>query len=320
MGVVRTKIMIRTRYLAILVVLLFASNSYSKEVFVHTKDNVKIWSESFGNRANPAILLIMGAMNQSIFWPEGFCEELARSGFYVIRYDHRDTGKSDGFDFQVDPYDLTTLKNDAITVLNSHGVKKAIVVGLSMGGYIAQLIAIENPESVSNLVLISTSADHRPYMNATMGQPVVGNSLPPPTSRFLNYIERSIQSPPTTRDEITSNLIEGWRVTYGGRKIFPEAKIASAIVLSGNRSKNDVMPMNHALAINASSDRLELVKEITAPTLIIHGKYDPCLPLEHGMYLSDNIPNASLTVFDMGHSFQWSWGSEVAAEIISFSK
>lgn len=299
---------------------MLSSNSYSEEVVLYTKENVKLWSESFGNKSNPALLLIMGAMNQSIFWPSGFCEKLAKSGYYVIRYDHRDTGKSDGIDYQKNPYNLTTMKDDAVSVLNAHQVKEAVVVGLSMGGYIAQLLAVENPEKVSKLVLISTTADHRPYMTATTGQPVTNTALPPPTEYFLSYIKNTIESPPTTKEEITSNLFDGWRVTYAGKKAFPEGEVSKVIRLSKERSRSDITPMNHALATNSSQDRLELIKKVSKPTLVIHGKHDPCLPLEHGKYLSANIPNSSFVILDMGHSFQWSWDAEVANEIITFGK
>ncbi len=268
----------------------------------------------------PALLLIMGAMSQSVFWPKEFCEELAQSGYYVIRYDHRDTGKSDGIDYHTHPYDLAAMKRDAISVLDTHQIKQATIVGLSMGGYIAQLLAVENPEKVARLVLISTSADHRPYMSATMGLPITNSPLPPPAEHFLDYIKSSIESPPATKDEMASDLINGWRVTYAGARAFPEAEVSNAIRLSEERSGSDVTPMNHAIATNASHDRLELVKKISVPTLVIHGKHDPCLPLEHGKYLSENIPNSSLVVMDMGHSFMWQWNAEIAREIISFGK
>jgi len=157
-------------------------------------------------------------------------------------------------------------------------------------------------------------------MKATMGLSVTKSLLPPPSEHFLGYIKESIESPPATKDEITSNLIDGWRVTYAGSKAFPEAEVSRAIRLAEERSRSDVMPMNHALATNSSQDRLELVKQINMPTLVIHGKHDPCLPLEHGEYLSDNIPNSFFVVLDMGHSFQWSWDSEIANEIVAFDK
>lgn len=200
-------------------------------------------------------------MNQSIFWPIEFCEKLAKSGYYVIRYDHRNTGKSDGIDYKKNPYDLTIMKNDVVSVLNAHHIKEAMVVGLSMGGYIAQFLAVENPEKVSKLVLISTSAYQKPYMKATMGLTAINGSLPPPLEHFMRYIKESIKSPPATKDEITTNLLNGWRVTYAGSKAFPEANVSSAIRLSEKRSRSGLVPMNHALATNSLQDRLELVKK-----------------------------------------------------------
>lgn len=282
------------------------------------KNKLNLYSESFGERNNPTILLIMGAMNQSIFWPKEFCETLAQAGFYVIRYDHRDTGQSDGVDFQSSPYDLVTLKKDAIDVLTDHGVLKATIIGLSMGGYIGQLLAIENPEIVSNLILVSTSADQHPYMKATMGKKQINGSLPKPSVKFIEYIENTIASPPLTEADIRQNLIEGWRVTYAGNRAFPKTKVEQTLNLAQKRSRLDVQPMNHALAVNASPDRKESVSHIRASTLIVHGKYDPCLPLEHAQYLADKIPSSTLKVFEMGHSFQWAWDQEIAEEIIRF--
>lgn len=287
---------------------------------MHTTGDVNIWSESFGRAGNPAILLIMGAMNQGVFWPDDFCVKLAMSGFFVIRYDHRDTGMSDGFVFQHSPYDLFALKDDTLAVLDSYGVSKAVIVGLSMGGYITQLAAIENPERISKVVLISTSADHRPYMAATMDKPLLASPLPAPTGQFLDYIKHSVQSPPTTAEEGRDLLLNGWRATYGGSRTFPAAEIGRALALSEERARDDVSPMNHALATAASPDRLELVRGISMPALVIHGKYDPCLPLAHGVYLSEEIPNAVLSVLDMGHSFQWSWDNEIADKVIDFAK
>ncbi len=140
------------------------------ERYINTKDGLTLWTESFGNPESPPVLLIMGAMNQGIFWPDEFCERLASAGFHVIRYDHRDTGKSSKVDYQRTPYDLDTLAEDAIAVVHGYKAERPIVIGLSMGGYIAQLVAIKHPGIAERLVLISTSADHRPYMAATMGQ------------------------------------------------------------------------------------------------------------------------------------------------------
>lgn len=287
---------------------------------ISTKDGSTLWSESFGDPADRAVLLIMGAMNQGIFWPDDFCHGLASTGHYVIRYDHRDTGKSSTVDFQQHPYDLDTLTQDALAVLRGHQISKAVIVGLSMGGYIAQLLAIDHPEIVDRLVLISTTADHRPYMAATMGQAVDAYSLPAPDNKFLDYLRATAANPPRTAAETEDNMIEGWAVTYGGSRPFPKEQITDAIRLAAQRAINPYACFQHGLAVSASPDRLESVKRIKAPTLIIHGRYDGLLPLAHAEYSSQAIPGAQLQIFEMGHSFMWSWSNEVLASILGFMK
>ena len=131
------------------------------EKFITTPDGLSLWTESFGRPEHPPILLVMGAMNQGIFWPDGFCEALAAAGFYVVRFDHRDTGQSSTVDFQSAPYDLDTLTDDAVAVIHGHRLVRPTVVGLSMGGYIAQLMAVRHPGIASRLVLISSTSHIR---------------------------------------------------------------------------------------------------------------------------------------------------------------
>jgi pimeloyl-ACP methyl ester carboxylesterase len=285
---------------------------------ITTEDGLSLWSEAFGKSTDRPILLIMGAMNQGIFWPDEFCHELANAGNFVIRYDHRDTGKSSAVDFQKHPYDLNVLTKDAVAVLRGYEIKRAVIVGLSMGGYVAQLLAIDHPDSVERLVLISTSADQRPYMAATMGRASEVFSLPPPQEKLLAYIRSSVAHPPQTAREMDESLIHGWEVTYGGSRAFPREQIASTLRLAAQRSADPTTGFHHALAVDAAPDRLQSIKRIQAPTLIIHGKYDVCFPLEHAQYLEKNIPKSQLKIFEMGHSFMWSWSNEVSSAILNF--
>ncbi len=124
---------------------------------------LSLWTESFGTPGHPSVLLVMGAMNQAIFWPDEFCQSLAAEGFYVVRYDHRDTGESSKVDFRANPYDLNSLTEDAATVIRNYDLDRPTVIGLSMGGYIAQLLASGYSDFLSRIVLISSTADHRPY-------------------------------------------------------------------------------------------------------------------------------------------------------------
>jgi pimeloyl-ACP methyl ester carboxylesterase len=285
---------------------------------ITTPDGLILWTESFGDQARPCILLIMGAMNQCIFWPDGFCARLADAGFHVIRYDHRDTGLSSKVNYLLAPYDLSGLARDALAVLDGHGIEKASIVGLSMGGYVAQLLAIDHPARVDRLVLISSSADHRPYMAATMGQSTVWFSLPGPEPALLDYIHATLVRPPRTPDELLANRLEGWRVTYDGARPFPEAMVAQALRRAAERCPEQSASFQHGLAVAASRDRLEAVKSIVAPTLVIHGRQDVCLPMAHGEYLARAIPGTRLRVLDMGHAFMWQWDDEVASAVLDW--
>ena len=283
------------------------------EIFVTTGDGLRLWSEAFGRPGDPAVLLIMGAMNQGIFWPEDFCRELAGQGRYVIRYDHRDTGRSGKVDYASRPYTLDELTDDALAVLRAHGLARTSVVGLSMGGYIAQLLAARHPAVVDKLVLISTTADHRPYMAATLGQPCEAFTLPPPGSALLDYLRESAAHPPQTAEELEANLLAGWALTYGGPKPVPFDWLRQTLRLAATRDTQPMSAFNHALAVAASPDRLALLSSIQAPTRIIHGRHDILLPPAHAEVLAGGIRGAYLQWLDMGHSFMGASDSEILA-------
>lgn len=288
------------------------------EKFVKTRDGLTLWSESFGDPDDPPLLLIMGAMTQGIFWPEPFCRQLAAAGFQVIRYDHRDTGKSSQVDFAAAPYDLDRMTDDARAVLEAHNQQPAVVVGLSMGGYIAQLLAIRDPAKVSALVLIGTSADHRPYMAATLGQPVGTFHLPGPAPEFLASVHAKAANPPTTPEAILEDMLNRWAITYGGARPYPREAVRAAMEESFRRLPGVSTAYQHAFAVARSGDRLEAVRRIRAPTLVIHAEFDVCLPLPHGRDLAERIPGARLQIFPMGHTFMWSWDDEVREAILQF--
>lgn len=290
------------------------------EKFITTAGGLTLWTESFGMPQHPSVLLVMGAMNQGIFWPDEFCKGLALAGFYVIRYDHRDTGKSSKVNFQKTPYDLDTLAEDAADVIRGHQLVRPVIIGLSMGGYVTQLVATKHPEIAKRLVLISTTADHRPYMAATTGQSTSGFSLPRPEQKFLDYVDSAIINPPQTHAQMMESMSQGWAVTYGGHRPYPKVKVEQALRFAVERSPDISSVLHHGLAVAVSPHRLELVKAIATPTLVIHGRHDPCLPLAHGNYLVEHIPNAKLEVLEMGHSFMWSWDTEVLAAVLQFAQ
>jgi pimeloyl-ACP methyl ester carboxylesterase len=289
-----------------------------KEKYIRTKESLNIFTESIGDSNNRAIILIMGAMNQGIFWYDSFCEELSENNFFVIRYDHRDTGLSDLVDYKKNPYDLDNLTEDIVGILDAYNISKAHIVGVSMGGYIGQLLAFNNEDRVKTLTLISTTADHRPYMDATADNFSNKYALPYPEKRFLDYIEKNKNNPPQNDEDFRNSQIEGWKIMFGdniSEKDFKE--VINLIDLSNKRNKNKYSPYNHGLAVAKSKDRIEIVKNIKTPTFIFHGENDPCLPLEHGTFLHNFIQSSRLEIIKgMEHMFSPSESKIIVKKII----
>lgn len=291
------------------------------EKIIHTKNEIEIYTESIGNPNNPAILLIMGAMNQGIFWYDIFCKGLADMGFFVIRYDYRDTGFSSLIDFKKDPYNIDDLTIDAVHILDEYNISKAHIIGISMGGYVGQLLAINYPDRIEKLILISTTADHRPYMDATMGNFSNKYPLSYPLEKFVQYIENIKNNPPITEKKFRDTQIEGWKIFFG-HELNKEDKeeLIRLVDLSNERNKNKFSPFNHGLAVANSSDRLEAIKNIKAPTLIIFGEKDICFPIDHSQYLNKNIPNSKLEIVkDMGHMPSLSESKLLLEKILGFN-
>lgn len=290
-----------------------------KQRFIKTKSGLEIYTESIGNINNPAIILIMGAMNQGIFWYDSFCKELVDNNLFVIRYDHRDTGFSSIVDFKNNPYNLNDLTEDVINVLDNYDISQAHIVGVSMGGYIGQLLAVNHPAKVKSLTLISTTADQRPYTDATMGNFSNDYNLPYPDKKFIEYIENSKNNPPKDDADFRNSQIEGWKVFFGHKLIKNDLdELVRLIDLSNDRGKSKFSPFNHGLAVANSKDRLKIINKIHTPTLIIHGENDPCFPLEYGQFLNQNIPNSELEIINgMGHMFSLTESKSIARRIIN---
>lgn len=292
----------------------------SRETVVQTPKGIQIWTESFGDLSNPAILLIMGAMNQGLIWPAPFCEALAEAGFLVIRYDNRDTGKSSIINFMANPYNLDDMTADAIAVLDSYDKSKAIVMGMSMGGYIAQLMAINYPTRVDKLILLSSTADHRPFMYSLKGTYLGQFPLSPPADDYIFHITQAAFYVPKTPEDVFKVLLNGWRATHGGSSPFPEQEMGALIKKAMERVQAPMAALNHGPAVDNSPDRLKTINNITAPTLVLHGEFDPCLPIDHGVYLAEHIEDATLIKLDMGHMFPPTMAKQMAEYVLAFIK
>jgi pimeloyl-ACP methyl ester carboxylesterase len=286
-----------------------------KDKYIKTKDGLEIFTESIGNPNNPAIVLIMGAMNQGIFWYDSFCKELSDNNLFVIRFDHRDTGFSSVVDFQRNPYSLDDLTSDVIEILDGYSIPKANIVGISMVG---QLLAINYSNRVETLTLISTTADQRPYIDATMGNFNNKYELPYPSKKFIDYIENIKSNPPKNDEESRNSQIDGWKIFFGHELLKEDLdELIRLIDLSNKRNKSKFSLFNHGLAVANSKDRLKIIKNINVPTLIIHGENDVCFGVEHSQFLYKNIPNSKLEIIrDMGHMFSISESSTLLSKVI----
>lgn len=281
-----------------------------------TAEGLALAVETFGPADGVPLLLIMGAMNPGLLWYDPFCTALATRGLRVIRYDHRDTGQSATVPYAARPYDLDDLTRDAVAVLDGLGVEAAHVVGLSMGGYIGQLMALDHAPRVRSLTLIASTADHRPFIAATHGGSSAAYELPPPAPVYLDLVRAFAARPPRTPVMLLDTLVESWRAVVGPQAPFDEAAWRQLMTRVLQRARDPMAAFNHAAATAVAPPRTHRLKDIACPTLVIHGGRDVCLPVAHGRALAEAIPGARLVVIeDMGHMFPPEWSEDMAARI-----
>ncbi len=272
---------------------------------VLTANGISIACETAGDPKGVPLLLIMGLGMQLIAWPDDLVEGLVEQGFYVIRFDNRDSGLSQKFEHAGTPnlalafvktllrlplkpaYTLDDMANDAVGVLSALGVARAHIVGASMGGMIAQLVAARHPERVLSLTSIMSSSGRR--------------GLPGPTREARSVLLRRPANPKDV-DSLVTHMANTFRVI--GSPAYPtsdkalRARVTRAI-------KRNVCPggvLRQMVAIAANGDRSALLATIRTPTLVIHGAADPLVPLACGRDTAGKVPGARLEVIEgMGH-------------------
>ena len=261
-------------------------------------DGVEIVYETFGERAAPPLLLVMGLGMQLIHWDRELCEQLAERGFLVIRFDNRDSGRSTQIDAPVPnlkramaglkfdaPYLLDDMAADAFGLLDHLGIESAHVVGASMGGMIAQTMAIHRPERVRSLVsMMSTTGNRR---------------LGWPTWKAFAALMASY---PKNRDAYIERAFR----TFGtiGSPGFPmdRERLARVAGEAYDRSHNPAGVLRQMHAIGASGDRTDALRRLDLPTAVLHGDKDPLVRPAAGRATAKAIPGARLRMFEgMGH-------------------
>jgi pimeloyl-ACP methyl ester carboxylesterase len=264
-------------------------------------NGIEIWTEDFGNASDPAVLLVMGASAQGIFWPDEFCGLLVDAGRYVIRFDNRDVGQSRCFDFSADPYTISDMARDAVGVLDAYGIARAHVVGASMGGMICQTLAIEHAERVITFTAIMSSPGGEAVAQVMQGGDAE-DALPPPTQAVIEAAMANMMNPPTTREECIDQRVKLFGILSGSLAEFDEVQSRELFGREYDRARSWTAQNNHGLAVAASSDRRAALAGVSTPALVIHGTEDPILPYAHGLAIKNAVPGAKLvTIEKMGH-------------------
>ncbi|MGV9980749.1 alpha/beta fold hydrolase [Micromonospora wenchangensis] len=286
---------------------------------------VRLWTERFGHPDDPTVLLVMGTSTQGVGWPDELVEALVDSGRQVIRFDHRDTGRSDSVDFTAHPYALADLATDALAVLDAHGVAAAHVVGTSLGAAIGQWLAVHRPARVRTLTAMASSPmGNNPgpaWARALAGQPAAAGELPPPTARFLDHLMDAARAPRATARHRVDADVRTWRVLNGDVLPFDEPAARRFVEQCHDRAGNLAAAANHDLAGRCwDDDRRASLSGIAAATLVLHGSDDPLFPPAHGEALAAQIPTARLEIVPgMGHHPFFAPGltERIAGSIIS---
>ena len=265
-------------------------------------NGVALCTEPFGDPADPPILLVMGIGASMLWWDEGLCRMLAGGGRFVIRYDHRDTGRSVTYEPGHPPYSGADLVADAAGVLDAYGLPAAHIVGVSAGGAFAQLLALDFADRVLSLVLISSSP-------ATPGD----RGLPPPTEEFGRFVATA-EVDWSDPESVVEYLVGYTRVLNGVQRPFDDTACRAFVRRDVERARNVAALQNHDAIADDDRSR-EPLSSIEVPTLVIHGTADPMFPLRHGEVLAEEIPGATLLPLEgAGHGVdEADWETIVAA-------
>lgn len=248
--------------------------------------------ETFGDARDPALLLIGGATWSMDWWDDELCQRLADSGRLVVRYDQRDTGRSTSYPVGAPGYTGADLVGDALAVLDGIGVERAHVVGFSMGGGVAQRIAIEHPDRVATLTLISTSP---------IGPTI--HDLPGPAPQILATFCGTGSEPNWhDREAVIEHVVSGER-PYAGPDNFAESWVRAVARRAYDRTEDMAASMtNHFLLEDDAEGDRRLGRPAEVPTLVLHGTADPLFPPAHGRALAASIPGSLLIELDgVGH-------------------
>ncbi|MER8626633.1 MULTISPECIES: alpha/beta hydrolase [unclassified Mesorhizobium] len=269
----------------------------------------EIVSQTFGDPGHPTVLLIMGAMASMLWGPEALCKKLASEGRFVIRYDNRDTGLSTKYAPGEPPYTFDDMADDAVRVLDGCGIGKAHVVGMSMGGMIAQRLVLKHPSRVITLTVISSSP---------VG--IDTSHLPGTTEAYMEHSADGAKVDWSDRDQVIGFVVKDARAIASTAHPFDEKAMRAFVQQDYDRSGGFLSATNHFM-LKGGEDLKGRLREIKVPLLVIHGTSDPIFPVEHGAALADAVAGGRLVrVEGGGHELHPDdWGTIIDA-IVAHTK
>lgn len=286
-----------------------------------TANGIQIEYETFGDKNDSPILLIIGIISQMIMWDDPLCEKLANAGHYVIRFDNRDVGLSTKFEDAGTPdimeafgnlmqgkpinapYTYTDMSNDAVGLMDALGIRKAHICGSSMGSGIAQTIAIEHPDRLLSLI------------------PIFGSTGNPKLPQAKPEAIQSLMAPfPEEKEAFVERVMDTYRIFAGSRFSFDKEWHEDLARRSYDRGFSAGCLNRHILA-GLGINRKPALANVKVPTLVIHGTEDPIMPVEGGKDTAEAIPNAELMLIEgMGHDLPKLGGAwdEITDRVIKF--
>ena len=286
-------------------------------------NNISIEYETVGNPSSPPILLIVGLGAQLVYWDDAFCSQLAEAGLHVIRFDNRDAGLSTKFDAAgvpdimgmvgklmrgqkvTPPYTIEDMAADAVGLLDALNIQKAHICGMSMGGMIAQSLAIHYPQRLLSLTSIYS----------TTGNP----HLPQPKPEIMRLL---LTPPPQERELFIRFHLDLFRALTGPRFGFDEKWVRDTMAKAYDRAYYPQGTGRQLAAIMTQSNRKGALHGVKVPTLVIHGDADPLVSVEAGKDIAHTVPGAELIILEgMGHDLPHGEGwAQIAEHIIAHTK
>ncbi len=264
--------------------------------------SLNLWTESFGDPANPAMILIMGVAGQGVMWGDSFCTKLSKD-FFVIRYDHRDVGQSSHLNYMLKPYGMRDMADDVIGILDGYSISKAHLVGSSVGGYLAQICMQRAPEHLLSVTLLMSTVDFSSMTKAMIGT-LSANDLPPPTKEVLSGLKEIGNIDTSNFDVWLSKSLSLMRLLNGNETEFVESEWVPLLERAYARRNQGAVPSlvhNHVMACSQGPMSFYDVKP-ACPVLVLHGSADTMLPVAHAEKTAKHYDAELKIIEGMGHA------------------